>query len=272
MGGIVSNHNGPVDSTAGSEENPAADHRITQEEKRSADGDELALKRITGQARNGAGAHQGKNGAVNRKEGELFPDLFSPTEKEHVSHGCQQADRADEMDRRRREDGCKESNIADMAGQKEPGADIETEFQKIISCCVQYQRCEADPAARIQADGSNQGKRSRAERAADLEGCRQFKTKVFLIMEKEGKTEKQAYGANACNPPHGILLSRGLFRSSRAAARSLLKTVHWTVFRARRTPRPPSDLFLTVLRDPGHQEGVHIPGFIVSVPFIGKGL
>jgi len=146
---------------------------------------------MAGQACDCAGAHQGKDNSVNREEGELLSDLLPPTEKEHIGHDGQEADRADQMNCCRGEECRKEGNITDMTCQKESGAYIETEFQKIISCCVQYQRGEANPAARIQADGSNQGKDGGAERSADFEGCRQFITKILLVMEKKGETEKQ---------------------------------------------------------------------------------
>ena len=55
LGGIVGDHDEPVDRTAGGEEEAGEDHHIADEEERAADGDQLALESIKGETGNSTG-------------------------------------------------------------------------------------------------------------------------------------------------------------------------------------------------------------------------
>ena len=49
LGGVVGDHNEPVDGTAGSEKESGKDHHVADEEECAADGNQLALESIKGE-------------------------------------------------------------------------------------------------------------------------------------------------------------------------------------------------------------------------------
>ena len=55
LGGVVGDHDDPVDGMAGSEEKTGKDHDVADEEECAADGDQLALERVEGKTGNGTG-------------------------------------------------------------------------------------------------------------------------------------------------------------------------------------------------------------------------
>ena len=49
LGGVVGDHDGPVDGAAGGEEEAGENHHVADEEERAADGDQLALESVKGE-------------------------------------------------------------------------------------------------------------------------------------------------------------------------------------------------------------------------------
>ena len=69
LGGIIQNHDHPVDSPVGGKQETAADHGIADKKQRSADGNQLALKHVAGKTAQGTGCHDAKYGSVDCKAG-----------------------------------------------------------------------------------------------------------------------------------------------------------------------------------------------------------
>ena len=118
------------------EKQTGQNHDIADIEESAAKGDQLSLQGIQGKTGNGTGTGQAENGGIDREHRYVFTDLFSPP-PEKKGGDTQQEEGGNQMYSAYWTQMGKETNIADMPGNKEAGTEQYAEFQTPVCCRVQ---------------------------------------------------------------------------------------------------------------------------------------